>query len=48
MQNLSNDELFHFALDANKNERHDTAIGYLKQLIENVPESRTRIVPSWR
>ncbi|WP_369434007.1 tetratricopeptide repeat protein [Psychromonas sp. MME1] len=38
MQNLSNDELFHFALDANKNERHDTAIGYLKQLIENVPD----------
>lgn len=38
MQNLSNDELFHFALEANKSDRHDIAIGYLKQLIESDPE----------
>jgi len=35
---LSNDELFHFAVDASANARHDVAINYLKELTNKEPD----------
>lgn len=35
---LSNDELFHFAVDASVNARHDVAIKYLKELTNKEPD----------
>lgn len=36
---IDTEELLHFAIDASQNRRHDVAIGYLKQLLDNTPDN---------